>query len=144
MSKDQAANSADTHPRGKNAFRILMTPEERAKRIHRKPFAVLLTQEERAKIESNAAAKGLSASAYLRTLGLGYEPRPALDAEQIDGLLKLGGDLVRLSELLKLWLNEQPGRGVSVIDVRKLFAQITETRAQIADKVMEMQVWIKG
>ena len=51
-----------------------------------------------------------------------------------------GCDLGRLSELLKSWLNEQPGRGVPEIDVRQLFAQIMETRAQIADKAMEMQV----
>lgn len=114
------------------------------KRVRRKPFGVLLAPEEREKIESSATAKGLSASAYLRTLGLGYEPRPVLDAEQVDGLLKLGTDLVRLSELLKLWLNEQPGRGVSVIDVQRLFAQTMETRAEIADKVMEMQVLTKG
>ena len=110
------------------------------KRVHRKPFAVLLAPEEREKIESNAADKGLSASAYLRTLGLGYEPRPVLDADQVNGLLKLSGNVARLSELLKLWLDEQPGRGVSVIDVQQLFAQIMEARAQIADKAMEMQV----
>jgi hypothetical protein len=118
-----------------------MTPEERMmKRVHRNPFAVLLAPEERKKIESNAAAKGLSAPAYLRTLGLGYEPRPVLDAGHVDGLLKLGGDLVRLSDLLKLWLNEQPGRGVSVVNVRQLFAQIMEARAQLADKAMALQV----
>ena len=141
MRKVEAANSEDTSSRGKKPFRIFMTPEERMmKRVQRKPFAVLLAPEEREKIESNAAAKGLSASAYLRTLGLGYEPRPVLDAEHVDGLLKLGGDLVRLGELLQLWLNEQPGRGVPEVDVRRLFAQIMETRAQIADKAMEMQV----
>jgi hypothetical protein len=145
MSKDQAANGADTSARDKRTLRIFMTPEERMmKRVRRKPFGVLLAPEEREKIESSATAKGLSASAYLRTLGLGYEPRPVLDAEQVDGLLKLGTDLVRLSELLKLWLNEQPGRGVSVIDVQRLFAQTMETRAEIADKVMEMQVLTKG
>ncbi|HVE21883.1 MAG TPA: hypothetical protein VNC39_07900 [Acidocella sp.] len=139
MMKDQATNAAETRRRGKDPLRIFMTPEERMKRVHRKPFAVLMSQEERAKIESNAAAKGLSASAYLRTLGLGYEPRPILDAEQVNGLLKVSGDLLRLSELLKFWLDEQPGRGVSVIDVQQLFLQIMETRAQIADKAMEMQ-----
>ena len=139
MRKDQAASAAETSSRGKKNFRFFMTPEERMmKRVQRKPFAVLLAPEERAKIESNATAKGLSASAYLRTLGLGYEPRPVLDAEQVNGLLKVSGDLGRLSELLRFWLDEQPGRGVSVIDVQQLFAQIMETRAQIADKAMEM------
>ena len=32
---------------------------------------------------SNAAAKGLSVSAYLWTLGLGYEPRPVFDAQNV-------------------------------------------------------------
>jgi hypothetical protein len=139
MSKDQVVNSADTSRRGKNHLRTFMTPERRMKRVQRKPFAILMTPEERAKVESNAAAKGLSASAYLRTLGLGYEPRPVVDAAHVNGLLKLGGDLTRLSELLEFWLNEQPGRGVSPIDVRQLLAQIMETRAQIADKMMEMR-----
>jgi hypothetical protein len=161
MNKDEAARSANTHPRGKNPFRVLMTPEERAKRVQKrfdtmnknqaarladsrprdkKPFAVLMTPEERAKIERNAAAKGLTASAYLRTLGLGYEPKPVLNPEHVYDLLKLGGDLARLSGLLKLWLNEQPDRVVPEIDVRQLLAQIMETRTQIADKLMEMQI----
>jgi Mobilization protein NikA len=38
-----------------------------------------LAPEERAKIENNAAAMGLSTSAYVRTLGLSYEPRPILE-----------------------------------------------------------------
>jgi hypothetical protein len=161
MDKDQASRSADTRPRGKNSFRVLMTPEKRTKRVQKrfdtmnkdqdrrsadarprdkKPFAVLMTPEERAKIERNAAAKGLTASAYLRTLGLGYEPKPVLDPEHVYNLLKLGGELVRLSGLLRLWLNEQPDRGVPEIDVQQLLAQITETRGQIADKLMEMQI----
>ena len=140
MSEDKIVNAPDRPRRGKPPLRLFMTPEERLKRIHRKPFAVLLTQEERAKIESSAADKGLSASAYLRTLGLGYEPRPVLDADQVNGLLDLSGNVARLSELLKLWLDEQPDRGVSVIDVQQLFAQIMEARAQIVDKAMEMQV----
>ena len=139
MIEDQVDNAADTRRRGKYPLRFFMTPEERMKRVHRKPLAVLMTPGERAKIESKAAAKGLSVSAYLRTLGLGHEPRPVLDAEHVHGLLKLGGDLGRLSELLKSWLNEQPGRGMPEIDVRQLVAQIVEARAQIADKVVEMQ-----
>jgi hypothetical protein len=135
--KDQAARSAHARRCGKNQVRTLMAPEARTKRVHKKRFAVLLAQEEREKIEINAAAMGLSASAYLRTLGLGYEPRPVVHAEHVSGLVKLGGDLVRLSELLKFWPKEQPSRGVSVMDVRRLLAQIMETRAQIADKVME-------
>jgi hypothetical protein len=199
MKKDQAARSANTQPRGKNRFRVLMTPEERMERVQKmfdttnkaqaarsvngrrrdkkpsglmtseelvkrtqqkldtmntdqnarsadirgrgkRPFPVLMTPEERVTIERNAAAKGLSTSAYLRTLGLGYEPKSILDTEQVYGLLKLGGDLVRLGGLLKSWLNEQPGRGLPENDVRQLLAQIMETRTQIADKLMEMQV----
>jgi hypothetical protein len=68
-------------------------------------------------------------------LGLGYEPRPPLDPEHVNGLTKLCGDLMRLSELWKFWVNEQPDRRVSVIDVRQLLGLTMATRAEIADKV---------
>ena len=50
-------------------------------------------------------------SVYLKTLGLGYEPKSLLDAERVGELLKACGDLGRLGGLLKLWLSERPGDG---------------------------------
>jgi len=117
MNDEVLAKPGDTRPRGKNPFRVWVTPEERAK------------------IERLAATTGLSASAYLRTLGLGYQPKSTLDAKHVCELLKLGGDMGRLGGLLKLWLVEQPGRAVLDSEVRLILNEIMELRGQIADKV---------
>jgi hypothetical protein len=65
MNDEVLAKPGDTRSRGKNPFRVWVTPEERAK------------------IERLAATTGLSASAYLRTLGLGYQPKSTLDAQHV-------------------------------------------------------------
>ena len=107
----------DTRPRGKRPFKVWVTPAERAE------------------IERLAAATRLPVSTYLRTLGLGYEPKSLLDAERVADLLKACGDLGRLGGLLKLWLSERPGEGAAVEDVRALLHSIGELRDQIVDKV---------
>jgi hypothetical protein len=94
--------------------------------------------EERAKIEQLAKATGLSASTYLRTLGLGYEPRSILDAERVGELLKVCGDLGRLGGLLKMWLVDRPGSGAPETDIRRLLDQIGEVREQIVEKVSQI------
>lgn len=49
---------------------------------------VVVSKRERADIETRAAATGLSVSAYLRNLGLGFQPHSTLDQEAILALLK--------------------------------------------------------
>ncbi len=122
MAREIAGTQEDTRPRGK------------------RPCAVWVTPEEKADIERLAATTGLSVSTYLRTLGLGYEPKSILDAEHILGLLKIGGDLGRLGGLLKLWLAERPGEGVAAEEVRVLFHSMNELRGEIADKVAAIEM----
>jgi hypothetical protein len=55
-------------------------------------------------IKRNAAACGLPVAAYLRTLGLHYEPKGILDSNAVIELSKVNGDLGRLGGLLKMWL----------------------------------------
>ena len=117
MEDEVLEKQGDTRPRGKNPFRVWVTPAERAK------------------IERLAGETGLSASAYLRALGLGYQPQSALDAQHIRELLKLGGDMGRLGGLLKMWLVDTPGRAVPDSEVRLILNEIMELRGQIADKV---------
>jgi hypothetical protein len=117
---DEEGDKQDTRPRGK------------------RPFAVWVTAEERAAIESRAAATGLSASAYLRSVGLGYAPRSTLDAVQVTELLKVAGDLGRLGGLLKMWLVERPGVGAPAGEVTALLHRIGELRERLADRVMEL------
>ena len=117
MADEILPKPADTRPRGKRPFNVWVTPEERAT------------------IERRATSTGLSASAYLRNLGLAYQPKSILDAERVGELLKACGDLGRLGGLLKLWLVERPGQGAPEADIRQLLLQIGELREQIVDKV---------
>jgi hypothetical protein len=119
----------DTEEERKSAKREITAP--RGKR----PINVWVTADERQRIERLAAATSLPVSVYLRTLGLGYEPKSTLDAERVGDLLKACGDLGRLGGLLKLWLVDRPGDGAPVEDVRALLQSIGDLRDQIVDKV---------
>jgi hypothetical protein len=119
----------DTEEETKPAKREITAP--RGKR----PINVWVTADERQRIERLAAATSLPVSVYLRTLGLGYEPKSTLDVERVGDLLKACGDLGRLGGLLKLWLVDRPGEGAAIEDVRALLHSIGELRDQIADKV---------
>jgi hypothetical protein len=67
---------------------------------------VCVSQAEQAAIDGAAKRLGLSTSAYLRALGLGYQPIGHLDKEAGDRLDKINADLSRLGNLLKLWLSD--------------------------------------
>ena len=51
-----------------------------------------------------ARSVGMSVASYLRAVGAGYQPRAVVDRDRIDEMLRINGDLGRLSGLLKLWL----------------------------------------
>ena len=76
-------------------------------RDRNRPLKVFVSERERAEIETRAAATGLSVSAYLRNLGLGFQPHSTLDQEAILALLKVNADQGRLGGLFKLWLSGQ-------------------------------------
>jgi hypothetical protein len=80
-----------------------------SKRITRKgstPIKVYCLPEERALIEQNAAAAGLSLSAFLLAVGQGYEVKGITDYERVREMARINGDLGRLGGLLKLWLTD--------------------------------------
>lgn len=82
---------------------------EGGKRITRKsskPIKVYCLPEERALIEQNAAAAGLSLSAFLLAVGQGYQVKGVMDYEYVRELVRVNGDLGRLGGLLKLWLTD--------------------------------------
>ena len=76
-------------------------------RDRNRPLKVFVSERERAEIETRAAATGLSVSAYLRNLGLGFQPHSTLDQEALLALLKVNADQGRLGGLFKLWLSGQ-------------------------------------
>jgi hypothetical protein len=67
---------------------------------------VPVTTEEGRTIEALAEHVGLPIAAYLRLVGIGYQPRSMIDVEQARALVRVNGDLGRLGGLLKLWLTD--------------------------------------
>ena len=67
---------------------------------------VRVLPEEKATIEAMARDVGMSASSYLRIVGMGHQPRSMIDVERARELVQVNGDLGRLGGLLKLWLTD--------------------------------------
>lgn len=70
------------------------------------PIKVWCLPVEHATIAANARSVGLSKSAYLRNVGLGYRVDSVVDAQRITEMARINGDLGRLGGLLKLWLTK--------------------------------------
>jgi hypothetical protein len=101
---------------------------------------VWVTEEERAAIEERATASALSVSAYLRTLGLSYEPRSVYDARAVIELARVNGDQGRLGGLLKMWLSTRRGEGAPVQDVEKLLGDIAQAQRLLRDRLDALKV----
>jgi hypothetical protein len=92
------------------------------KRIPQRALKVFVSEGEQAAIDAAAERLGMSTSAYLRSLGLGYQPLGHLDKEAAENLMRINADLSRLGNLLKLWLSDdaklavfKPGQAVEYI-----------------------------
>jgi len=102
--------------------------ESRDRKRHLK---VVVSQRERADIETRAAATGLSVSAYLRNLGLGFQPQSTLDHEAVLALLKVNADQGRLGGLLKLWLSGQSAASTEDLEIRKLLIDLEDCQRKL-------------
>jgi hypothetical protein len=106
------------------------------KRIPQRALKVFVSEAEQAVIDGAAKRLGLSTSAYLRALGLGYQPIGHLDNAAAERLEKANHDLSRLGNLLKLWLSDdaklavfKPGQAVAYIG--KLLPAIHANQVQM-------------
>ena len=102
---------------------------------------VVVSARERADIETRAAATGLSVSAYLRNLGLGFQPHSTLDQEAILALLKVNADQGRLGGLFKLWLSGQSATSAEIAEIRKLLAAIEECQLKLKALIGQLSDW---
>jgi mobilization protein NikA len=68
------------------------------------PIKVWVTPEEKAAIAAKADAHSLSASGYLRRLGLAMPLQSTIDQRAILDLVKINADLGRFGGLIKMWL----------------------------------------
>jgi transposase len=113
-----------------------MTKSTRKHKLH---LRVPVRQEEEAQIKNQAAKCGISVSSYLRTLGLGYEPKGITDNEKVQELVKINGDLGRLGGLLKLWLSDD--RRAAHFDKKTIIGilrDIEDTRSQMVNTMMKI------
>lgn len=100
------------------------------------PISVRALPEEKALIDQTAKRLGLSTAAYLRTLGMDYEPKSRIVPSQVDELSRLNQDLARLGRLLKAWLANDP-RTTQLRDatIRALLSKIEDTQDQMRETV---------
>lgn len=96
---------------------------------------VVLSDEEHASIKVLAAATKMSMAEVVRRLTQGAELKSRLDGERVEEIIRTRGDLNRLGNLLKLWLDQHPGEGASAQEVAALAEQISVISEEIRQKV---------
>lgn len=100
------------------------------------PIKVYCLPSERATIQTEARKAGMSASAYLLSVGHRYCIKGITDYERVQELARINGDLGRLGGLLKLWLaNDERTAQFSVATLRAVLTKIADTQDEMV-KVM--------
>jgi hypothetical protein len=84
-----------------------MSEDKKPKRIRQKVIQVVVTEAEKKQIEDSTTLGKLSASQYLRDLGLGYQPKTLVDVMALDKLRKVKGDMNKIGGLLKNLMNDE-------------------------------------
>lgn len=92
---------------------------------------VWVTQEEREGIGERAAQANLSASAYLRTVGLTYPVPKMINRATLDEFVRLSRELNEVGGLLKAWLDEKPGQ--ANVDVPSLMRSLNRIKGEMKD-----------
>lgn len=83
-----------------------MTVPTNATRKGSPPVKVYCLPDEKTQLGEAAKAVGMSVSAYLLNVGMGYQVPGILDNKRVEELARINGDLGRLGGLLKLWLTD--------------------------------------
>lgn len=104
-------------------------------RKRQKKISFRVTEEEAQSIQAIADQCSLSTADYCRKLSLGYEPKSTLDAQAIQELAKLNGDLGRLGGLLKMWLSGSDGQN---LNISELLEDISALQSDIKGKVLKL------
>jgi len=113
--------------------------QEKATRKGSPPIKVYCLPEEREQVQAKADAAGLSLSAYLLRVGMGYEIQGILDHRRVHDLAKVNGDLGRLGGLLKLWLtNDERTANFSPATILALLAKIEATQDELREVMIKV------
>lgn len=84
-------------------------PNEKTQLLKTKYINTRVTQEEYQAIKEKSTNTGLSASAYLRNLGMNYPIKSVVDQRALFELVQCRADLGRLGGLFKMWLIGENG-----------------------------------
>jgi hypothetical protein len=121
------------HLRQKRERRLppLMDAKKEKTRRESSPIKVWVTPDEKAAIRAKAGAHSLSASSYLRRLGLALPVESTIDQRAILELVKINADLGRFGGLIKMWLTSNADfQSLSAQGLqRKLETTLTDVRA---------------
>ena len=109
-----------------------------SKRPRYKRIGAWVTPDEHAMLMDKAQQCGMSASMYLRNVGLNLPVSSVLDHASVLELIRLKADLGRLGGLLKLWLSERRGEGAAVVDVNRVLRDIREIEQEILEKIQKV------
>lgn len=106
-------------------------------------LTVYCLPDEKEQIAQNAQNVGLSTSAYLLSVGIGYEVKSTLDSKLVGDLVKVNADLGRLGGLLKLWLTDDKklaaaGHALTETTVRALLKRIEDTQGVMFEAVKKL------
>jgi len=108
-------------------------------RKHGRHLRVPVLAEEEAAIKEQAAKSGLSVSAYLRKIGLGYPINSALDYQAVETLAKVNADLGRLGGLLKMWLtNDEKLKPFESIQIDETIVGLVHTLRERQNELREI------
>ena len=107
------------------------------------PVKVWVTAAEKAAIAEKAAAHSMSASRYLRALGLALPIQSTIDHRAVLDLLKINADLGRLGGLIKMWLtsNDTWESSSGQAMERKLDGTLNEIRSlqkKLSDRIQDL------
>ena len=119
-------------------------PKQPVKRRAPRAIKVYCQPTERAQLEAKAKSVGMSVSAYLGAVGVGYPVKTLLDHQRVEDLMRIDGNLGRIGGLLKLWLiDDQRTRSFGAGTVRALLHKIEACQAEML-AVMRQVVVSKG
>ena len=109
-----------------------------------KLLPVVVSPEDKSAIDANAAAAGMSASQFLRTLG--HEPTALVqDNADMMTLARIHGDQGRLGGLLKMWLADREKYNTTQeVTINKLMEDIAATQRKMLEAMDAILAKAKG
>jgi hypothetical protein len=105
------------------------------------PIKVWVKPAEKAAIEAKADAHSLSASAFLRQLGLALPVQSTVDQRAVLELVKINADLGRLGGLIKMWLTSN--ESLESLGAQALHRKLEGTLNQIRVLQKQMSEWLQ-